>query len=61
MTMEEYIDILVDCLKLLPEDMVVHRMTGDGPKKILIAPLWSADKKKVINAISKRLREEGLA
>ncbi len=61
LTMEEYIDILVDCLKLLPEDMVVHRMTGDGPKKILIAPLWSADKKKVINAISKRLREEGLA
>ncbi len=60
LTMEEYIDILVDCLKLLPEDIVVHRMTGDGPKMILIAPLWSADKKKVINAISKRLREEGL-
>ena len=57
LSMERYIDILLDCLKLLPEDMVVHRMTGDGPKKSLIAPLWSADKKKVINSINRRLRE----
>ena len=61
LSMEEYLDILVDCLKLLPKDMVVHRMTGDGPKKILISPLWSGDKKKVINAIRKSLTEEGLA
>ncbi len=61
LSMDEYLDILVDCLKLLPEDMVVHRMTGDGPKKMLISPLWSGDKKKVINAIRKRLTEEGLA
>ena len=58
--MEEYIEILADCLKLLPKDMVVHRMTGDGPKKILIAPLWSGDKKRVMNSINKRIREEGL-
>ena len=58
--MEEYIEILADCLKILPKDMVVHRMTGDGPKKILIAPLWSGDKKRVMNAINKRIREEGL-
>ncbi len=58
--MDEYIDILTDCLKLLPEDMVVHRMTGDGPKKTLIAPLWSADKKRVLNAINGRLRAEGM-
>ncbi len=58
--MEKYIEILADCLKLLPKDMVVHRMTGDGPKKILIAPLWSGDKKRVMNAINNRIREEGL-
>jgi len=37
--------------------MVIHRMTGDGDKKTLIAPLWSADKKRVLNALNKRLRE----
>ena len=58
--MDEYIDILAACIKLLPKDMVVHRMTGDGPKKILISPLWSGDKKTVINAINTRLRKEGL-
>ncbi len=51
----EYIDILVDAVKLLPPDMVIHRLTGDGDKKILVAPLWSGDKKKVLNEINKRL------
>jgi hypothetical protein len=55
-TMDEYIEVLMGCLKRLPESCIVHRMTGDGPKKLLIAPLWSADKKRVINAINKRLR-----
>ena len=58
--MDEYIDILIDCLKMLPPEMVVHRITGDGPKKILIAPLWSANKKSVLNTINARLRSEGL-
>ena len=58
--MDEYIDILIDCLKILPPEMVVHRITGDGPKKILIAPLWSANKKLVLNTINARLRSEGL-
>jgi hypothetical protein len=53
--MDEYIDVLMGCLKRLPPSCIVHRMTGDGPKKLLIAPLWSADKKRVINAINKRL------
>lgn len=51
----EYVSILKDCVSLLPEDTVVHRLTGDGPKKILIAPLWSGDKKKVINMINREL------
>lgn len=55
MTMEEYVDLIYDAISLLPEDMVVHRMTGDGDKKILIAPMWSADKKRVLNALNKKL------
>ena len=52
---EEYISVLKDCLALMPEDMVIHRLTGDGPKRSTLAPLWSLDKKKVINAINKAL------
>lgn len=42
--MEDYIDILCDCVEVLPENVVIHRLTGDGDKKLLIAPMWSADK-----------------
>lgn len=57
LTMEEYIDILMECLRVIPPDMVVHRLTGDGDKKKLIAPLWSGDKKKVLNSINKALND----
>ncbi len=56
--MDEYLDILGRCVDELPEDMVVHRLTGDGPKRILIAPLWSGDKKRVINAVRRMLEEK---
>ena len=52
---DEYLSILSRCLSLLPEDSVVHRLTGDGPKKLLITPMWSADKKRVINAVNQLL------
>ena len=55
LTMEEYIDILCDCIEILPKNVVIHRLTGDGDKKLLVAPLWSADKKRVINSINKGL------
>lgn len=55
--MDTYIDILMECLRILPPDMVIHRLTGDGAKKDLIAPLWSADKKRVLNEINRRFRE----
>lgn len=55
--LENYCDFVVDCLERLPADMVIHRMTGDGPRKLLIAPLWSTDKKRVLNTIHKRLHE----
>ena len=50
-TMEEYIDTVIDCVEHLRNDIVIHRITGDGPKKILIAPLWSGNKKKVLNTL----------
>ena len=59
--MEEYIDLLCDCIEILPENVVVHRLTGDGDKKLLIAPLWSADKKRVLNSIDKTFRERNVA
>lgn len=60
LSLPEYISLLCDCIEHLPEDMVIHRMTGDGAKKDLIAPLWSADKKRVLNAISAAFAEKGL-
>ena len=56
MTLNEYIDTVIACLKVLPKDMVVHRITGDGDKKELVAPLWSADKKHVLNTMNKRIK-----
>lgn len=50
---DEYIDILKACVEIIPETIVIHRLTGDGDKKILIAPLWSGNKKKVWNHIQK--------
>lgn len=54
---DEYVNLIVKCVKIIPNDIVIHRLTGDGAKKDLIAPLWSADKKRVLNAINKALRE----
>jgi radical SAM superfamily enzyme len=57
LTLESYIDILMDAIRILPKDMVIHRLTGDGAKRDLVAPLWSADKKNVLNTINKALKE----
>ena len=50
-TMEEYIDLVIDCLEHLSPEIVVHRLTGDGPKELLLAPLWSSAKKTVLNTL----------
>lgn len=55
--LEEYANLIADCIEILPEDVVIHRLTGDGPKKLLVAPLWSADKKRVLNTLMKTLSE----
>lgn len=58
-TMDEYTDLVVECIRRLPEETVIHRMTGDGPKSLLIAPEWSGDKKRVLNMLNRKLREAG--
>ena len=57
---EEYVSLLCDCIEALPPDVVIHRLTGDGDKKLLAAPLWSADKKRVLNLINRTLRERNV-
>ena len=52
MSMEEYTDLIAECLALLPEETVVHRMTGDGPRALLIEPKWVTDKKRVLNMLT---------
>lgn len=51
LSLEEYISLLEDCLAVLPPDLVIHRLTGDGAKRNLLAPLWSGNKKMVLNAM----------
>ena len=55
MSLDEYTELIVKCVEVIPESVVIHRLTGDGAKRDLIAPLWSADKKKTINRINKAL------
>lgn len=54
---DEYCEMIGDCLEILPETITIHRLTGDGPKNLLIAPLWSSAKRSVLNQIHKTLRE----
>ena len=56
---DEYLDILEQCLHVIPEDVVIHRLTGDGDKRLLVAPLWSGDKKHVWNRIQRMIDSMG--
>ena len=60
LTMEEYFRLLSGCIQRLRPDMVIHRLTGDGAKRQLIAPLWSGDKKAVLNALRRYLTEHDI-
>lgn len=57
LSLEEYTSIIKHCVEIIPDNVVIHRLTGDGAKKDLIAPLWSADKKNVLNTINKAIGE----
>ena len=60
LSLEEYTDILCDAIEHIRDDIILHRITGDGPKKILIAPEWSKDKKRVLNYINKALSDRNI-
>ncbi|MEG2297392.1 MAG: TIGR01212 family radical SAM protein [Clostridium sp.] len=59
LSMNEYIDLVLDCIRLLPPDVVIHRLSGDGPKNLLIEPLWSSNKRLVLNSITKAFKDTG--
>ena len=54
---DDYINTVCDMINLVPKNVTIHRITGDAPKKLLVAPLWSADKKRVLNAINRELKK----
>lgn len=57
MELDEYLELVGECLKLIPQNIVIHRVSGDGPKSILTAPLWSGNKRLVLNSMAKYLKE----
>lgn len=57
LTQDDYLDLVISCLEQLSPDIVVHRVTGDGPKNLLIAPLWSSAKRTVLNELHHRMKE----
>ncbi|MDO4325192.1 MAG: TIGR01212 family radical SAM protein [bacterium] len=56
-SLEEYADMVIDCVEALPQNVVIHRISGDAPKPLLIAPAWSANKRLVLNTIARRMKE----
>lgn len=56
LTLDEYADLIVDCIERMPNSIVIHRITGDGPKNLLLAPMWSQNKKLVLNTIHNRFK-----
>lgn len=56
LTMEEYIGLVIRCLEHLSPDLTIHRLTGDGPRRLLIAPLWSQAKRTVLNTLHQQMR-----
>lgn len=60
LSLENYTDIICNCIEIIPNDIVIHRITGDGAKKLLIAPQWSGNKKLVLNTINKALSERNI-
>lgn len=60
LTQEEYIDLVLQSIALLPPEMTIHRLTGDGPKELLLAPLWSSRKREVLNEIHKQLKQQNI-
>jgi radical SAM protein (TIGR01212 family) len=60
LSLESYMDILFDCIERIPQNVVIHRITGDAPKNQLVEPLWSGDKKKVLNTINREMEKRNI-
>lgn len=60
LSLDEYMDILFGCLEIIPQNVVIHRITGDAPKKYLVEPQWSADKKTVLNTINRKMKNRNI-
>ena len=60
MELEDYVRLLEDCLAVLPPELVIHRLTGDGHKRDLLAPLWTGDKKRVLNTMKTMFARDGV-
>ena len=60
LSLEEYMDILFACIERIPDNIVIHRITGDAPKSHLVEPMWSANKKNVLNTINKELEKRDI-
>ena len=58
--MDEYIDLITEAITILPQDVVIHRLTGDAPRDLLVGPMWSLKKWEVLNAIDDKLESEDL-
>lgn len=59
-SLEEYADLLCRCIEVIPKEVVIHRMTGDGDKRLLVEPLWSGNKKAVLNYINRLFSERNV-
>lgn len=59
-SLEEYVDLVLECVAHLPESVVIHRISGDGPKSLLLAPLWSGNKRLVLNTMTRCFKESGI-
>ncbi len=60
MSFPDYLSLVGQCIRLLPPETVIHRVSGDGPKSLLTAPMWSANKRLVLNSLAKYLKENGI-
>lgn len=60
LTLEEYADLICKCIEIIPENIVIHRITGDAPKMLLEEPKWSGDKKTVLNTINRELTNRNI-
>ena len=60
MSKEEYLDLVITCIRHLRPDIVIHRLTGDGPRDLLLAPLWSSAKRSVLNDLHHQMSVRGI-